>query len=632
MPKKRKAVGIDNLPYEVLKNEKSVKVLTILFNKVFEFGIVPSMWKHTIIKPIPKSSMIDFRMPLQYRAISLISTVSKLYAGVINNRLIIYTEQNNIIVDEQNGFRNKRSCMDHIHTLTTVIRKRKHKGLNTFVAFVDLEKAFDRIDRNLLFYRLLTYNINGKIYNTIKAMYESCKSCININGWITDDFISRYGVKQGDVLSPILFNLYINDLARQIKESELGINLDNLNFSILLYADDMAVISDSEEKLQKMLDIMHEWCNKWRIKINCSKTNVVHFRPASKVRTNSEFHIGSNKIQLVEKYKYLGVVLNEYIDYEITSSTFADVGNRALGGIIHKCKSMNGLRYNTYTTLYDRCITPILDYCSGVWGSKPLFKIDTVQNRAIRYYMGVHKFAPNLAITGDMGWIPSCIRRKINVLKLWNKLLGLDDTRLTKQIFYWDYSNSYLSWCSDVKRIFQEVSMVHCYQNLLRCDITSAKEILLSQFFEKWVHDCTTVSKLRTYVKFKTNFEVEPYLDILSNRKIRSYVSQLRCGILPLRIETGRYGTKYIPECERTCIFCNSGEIESEYHFIFDCVLYETYRKELFTAMSNISPSFLNKDRNGRMKEFMSTIGIRNFSNYIHKSFELRKSILFVST
>ena len=476
------------------------------------------------------------------------------------------------------------------------------------------------------------YNINGKIYNTIKAMYESCKCCININGWITDDFISNYGVKQGDVLSPTLFNLYINDLAKEIKESQLGIDLDNLNLSILLYADDMAIISDTEEKLQKMLDIMYDWCNKWRIKINCNKTNVVHFRPASKVRTNSEFHIGSNRLQLVEKYKYLGVVLNEFMDYEITSSTFADAGNRALGGIIHKCKAINGLRYNTYTTLYERCITPILDYCSGVWGYKTLSKIDTVQHRAIRYYMGVHKFAPNLAITGDMGWIPSCIRRKLNILRLWNKLLSLDDTNLTKQIFYWDYNNPYNSWCSDVKRIFQEVGRLDHYHNFLRCDISSFKEVFLSDFLEKWKHDITTVSKLRTYVKFKTHFEAEPYLDILLNRKSRSYMSQFRCGILPLRIETGRYGTNYIPDSERICILCKSGEIEDEYHFVFDCKQYEIYRKELFSVMCNACPDFLNKNRNERMKELMSKIGIKYFGNYICESFELRKSLLFVAT
>ena len=627
--KSRKAVGLDNIPYEVLKNENSVSILTALFNKVFDLGITPSIWKHTIIKPIPKSNMSDPRIPLQYRAISLISTVGKLYSSVINSRLQLFAETNNLYVDEQNGFRKGRSCIDHVHSLSTVIRKRKRKSLSTFVAFVDLEKAFDRIDRNLLYYRLLSYNINGKIYNAIRAMYSFCKCCVNINGWVTDNFVSNYGVKQGDVLSPTLFNFYINDLALKIKEMNMGIDIDGYNLSILLYADDMAIISDSEEHLQGMLDILHEWCYKWRIRVNCKKTNIVHFRPSSKCRTNYQFSIGETELQVVDRYKYLGIVLTEFLDYEITSSTLAEAGSRALGGMINKSKSINGLRYQSYTTMYDKCVTPILDYCSGVWGFKSHPKIDTVQNRAMRYFLGVHKFAPNLAVTGDMGWIPSIIRRKINILRLWNKLVSLDETRLAKHIFLWDYRNPYGCWCNDVRNIFNDIDGLEYYENLLKCDLNGVLNKIVDSYRNRWKTECSKVSKLRTYVRFKTDFGIEPYLLISFKRKVRSYISQFRCGILPLRVETGRFGTHYIPENERLCNFCNSGNIENEYHFVFDCTIYEIYRTELFDNMYNIYPDLNTLNRDEQMKCFMSREGIKIFSHYLSTSYELRQSILY---
>ena len=122
----------------------------------------------------------------------------------------------------------------------------------------------------------------------------------------------------------------------------------------------------------------------------------------------------------------MGVTLNEFLDYEVVSAVLAEAGCRALGGMIHRSKNINGLRYTYYTTLFDRWVTPILDYCSSVWGYKSSTKIDTVQNRAMRYFMGVHKFAPNLSVIGDMGWWPSNIRRKISMLKLWNRLLNMD--------------------------------------------------------------------------------------------------------------------------------------------------------------------------------------------------------------
>ena len=116
----------------------------------------------------------------------------------------------------------------------------------------------------------------------MKSLYDFCKCSVNINGWITNNFYSNYGVKQGDVPSPTLFNFYINDLAVKIKQENLGINVSDKNISILLYADDMAIMSDSEQNLQKKLYIVSEWCNKWRIKVNCKKTNIVHFRPNNK--------------------------------------------------------------------------------------------------------------------------------------------------------------------------------------------------------------------------------------------------------------------------------------------------------------------------------------------------------------
>ena len=91
--------------------------------------------------------------------------------------------------------------------------------------------------------------------------------------------MSNCGVRQGDSLSPILFALYINDLAREIIDQNKGIKLDNINISILLYADDIVLISESDQNLQDILDYMHRWCFNWKLKLNVDKSSVVHFRP-----------------------------------------------------------------------------------------------------------------------------------------------------------------------------------------------------------------------------------------------------------------------------------------------------------------------------------------------------------------
>ena len=170
--------------------------------------------------------------------------------------------ENGHYVDEQNGFRAKRSCADHIFVLTSILRNRKARGLSTYVAFIDAEKAFDKVDRNLLLYKLLLCGVNGSMYSALKNVYRDSMNCVSVNGWLTDWFPTLQGVKQGDTISPTLFGIYINDLVREINNEGCGINIGNRSVSCLLFADDLALISDSEENLQRMLNTLNTWCNK----------------------------------------------------------------------------------------------------------------------------------------------------------------------------------------------------------------------------------------------------------------------------------------------------------------------------------------------------------------------------------
>ena len=139
---------------------------------------------------------------MNFRGVSLLSCISKLYSAFMNKRLSYYLEKKNDgTADEQNGFRPNRSCEDHIFSLNSILRN----NTSVFATFIDLKKAFDFIDRDLLLYKLLLAKIDGKMYDSIKSIYISTTSCIRINGKLTDWFDCKTGVKQGDCLSPTIF-------------------------------------------------------------------------------------------------------------------------------------------------------------------------------------------------------------------------------------------------------------------------------------------------------------------------------------------------------------------------------------------------------------------------------------------
>ena len=214
-----KSSGVDEIPVEVLKNDCAINILYRLFSICFSTGIIPDDWNYSIISPIPKSSTGDIRDPLNYRGISLAPACYKLYCGVLNMRLETWVTENDILHDEQNGFRKSRSTLDHLSTLTSIIEMRKAMKKDTFVSFIDFSKAYDSIPRHVLWSKLKDMGLGGRLYNALISLYKTVKSCVRLNGWSTDFFNVKCGLKQGCLLSPLLFNLYINDPVSDMKLS-----------------------------------------------------------------------------------------------------------------------------------------------------------------------------------------------------------------------------------------------------------------------------------------------------------------------------------------------------------------------------------------------------------------------------
>ena len=158
----------------------------------------------------------------------------------------------------------------------------------------------------MILYKLLLNKVDGKLYNSVESIYQCSKSCVRINSKLTSWFGCNTGVKQGDNVSPTLF-IFINGLVKEINDFNLWVDLLETKLSLLLYADDIALVVKSAEYLQCMLNKLHQWCKRWRVLINTNKSKCVHFRKPRTKETNFEFTVGKHKLEKVENYKYLWI-------------------------------------------------------------------------------------------------------------------------------------------------------------------------------------------------------------------------------------------------------------------------------------------------------------------------------------
>ena len=625
--KNKKATGEDEIPNGVIKCTGVRLFLHQLFNKCFEIGQIPTTWLNALIRPIPKGANKDPYVPLNYRAISLVSCVSKVYSGLLNNRIVGYFNELNLFPEEQNGFRKNRSCEDHIFSLSSIVKNRLAQNKSTYCTFVDLEKAFDWVNRDLLFFKLLCHNIDGKMYRAVQSLLGKTKSCIELNGCLKSDWFDiTTGVRQGDSLSPTLFSIFINDLVSHLKENGPLLKMGNIEINMLLYADDMVLIGETENALQVLLNEMYKWCQNWRLKVNETKTKVVHFRTQNSPCTENIFMYGDAELEMVKQYKYLGIILDDHLNFNDCIKALADSSGRALGGIISKFKCLKNVGYETFTKLYKSGVQPISEYAAGVWGHHKALHIDTIQNRAMRYYLGVHKFAANAAIIADMGWNKPIYDRYICLSKFWNRVIQMSDDRLTKQIFMYDFSTCSKNWCSDMKKVFVKLDLEHIFHSKSLCDIEQLKTKSADLMHKNWKAELDKKPKLRSFRTYKTDMKPESYVQHCYNRQLRSFLAQIRCGILPLKIETGRF--KNQPLDERMCEMCHLGKVESELHFLCECPLYNNYRDTLYGNVSIYYPNFQTLSQQSKF-EYLMKYRWREVSKFIEHSWNVRRNKMY---
>lgn len=620
--KNGKASGDDLIINEYIKSTSRMlmPIYVKLFNIIFNTGNVPETWLVGNIIPFYKNKG-EKCDPKNYRPITILSCLGKLFTSVLNNRLNDFVENSLLLNENQSGFRNGYSTTDSILSLHFLFELLKLKKKKLYCAFIDFAKAFDTVWRPGLWSKLLKTSINGKMYDVIVNMYSNIKSRV-FNGCEHSDFFPcEVGVRQGENLSPLLFSLYVNDLEDFLQsknivglksisdEIESELNLFLKLFTIL-YADDTVLLSESPTDLQKQLDSLNNYCNIWKLKVNVDKSKIVIFSKG-RLPNNMSFKYNDINIDIVSEFTYLGVLLSRSGSFAKAKKANAEKATRAMYDILRKGRIHN-LSIECQLDLFDKVIQPILLYGCEVWGTGNNSIIERVHLKFCKLLMHGKKSTPDFMVYGELGRYPLDIFIKLRIIKYWTKLVLGKQEKLPSVLYNLalrKYQNN-VTWLKYVKSILDVGGLSYVWNNQyalnpnwLYCTI---KQNLTDQFRQLWLSDLQNSPKSLNYRIYKEDYKLEDYFKILDDKNIITFC-RFRTLNHKLPIESGRW--QNINRENRKCLLCNTNNIGDEFHYIFTCCFFHYDRKKLLKA------KYINRPNAMKFKELMNSKNPSDLNN-----------------
>ena len=504
------------------------------------------------------------------------------------------------------AFLPENRTVDHVFTLRTLIDKYVHYHKEkVYACFVDFRKAFDSVWHEGLFYKLLKTNIGGNLYNLMKSLYCNSTCSIKIGENKTQPFSYSRGVRQGCILSPLLFNLYLNNLPHLFENtlSDPFVLPNGKKINSLFYADDLVILSRSKTGLQNCLNALSLYCDKWKLKINPKKTKIMIFQKRPKKSIDINFNIGSESIEIVQEYAYLGTRLTPTGNFTLALEHLKEKALHALSSI-RKRTILNKLNPNTASQIFDTMVFPILSYSSEVWGmyTKQDFKkwdsspIEKIHLKFCKRYLEVNNKASNIACRAELDRLPLLIPINQKIMKYFVYLNNKDNDSIGKQSFLMSknlHSMNNSGYFSNFINMFEQYNLTSLDAESLDNDkIRRYTTEMREKYLFFWRHSLENSKKIEFYKTFKDEYSTSDYLYQLRHYDERQNFVKFKISNHKLMIEHGRYQIDHLPRENRLCPLCNSNQVEDEINFLFQCNKYSVQRQAFINQINRIIPDF----------------------------------------
>ena len=557
-----KSAGEDKLTYEFYKYStvEFQELLAQSFNYIYENGLYDECFKISILFPIFKKG--DRSIVSNYRGISFMNCVAKILMGVLTERLTVWVTQNKTINEFQAGFRRKYSTVDNVYNLCAIVNLKLNEKKKVYAFFVDFRAAFDKVSRQQLFYKLNTLGISTKFVNFIRCIYKTTKFKVWSGKDYSEEFETIIGLKQGCLMSPILFSLYMNDLHDCLKG---GLYIDDLNVRVLLYADDIVILADDVDVLQKMIWKLEEYCDTWNMEVNLDKSAIMVFRNGGRLSTNEKLKFKGNYIYITTEYTYLRVILTPKLSFQKHLESRNAMTKSGINSLWKEFLGNDSVSLSAKYKMFDAVSRSIQCYAGQIWGYCMFETVDKLQMYFIKKILRLPDCTPTYGLILETGINNThfyALQLHMNFVR--KTLFEYSEDRLPKKLSVKIIQKG-IFWITNLNRLgdrfginFDSSDTNVSWQHKTNLLIVNLQKAYRDGMWEK------AMASSRIYKDLDHNVGGSYIMNQLERYKI-TWIFKCRVDLIILNKNT-------------ICSLCNLNEFETLQHFIGRCAILKRIR------------------------------------------------------
>ena len=645
-------------------------ILHKLFNALFTSGEYVREWSLASLTAVFKKG--DAADLDNYRAIAVGAVLGKLYSVLLDTRLSVAAEKHGWRAEGQAGFRPKKSTVDHVFVLRQLIETAQlgPKQPPLYACFVDFRKAYDKVRRDYLVRRLAELGVHGPMLQAIVQMYWSAPLVPKVGTVLGPHIDSTCGVKQGDPLSPLLFGLFIDEFEQWLlrRHPHAGVRLEGRLVQMLLYADDMVLLADTPQTLQRQLDLLHEFCLTKDMEVNVPKTEIVVFRHSQRPVAGAgvwSWQYNGQPLQVSAEFRYLGIILHDTRGVMAAVPSLVTAAKRATYAMISRFRVCKIRDIALKLKLFQALVAPIMQYCGEIWGPDLLVpcrtvdhivsnQLQQVQSAFLRNLGRLRTTANTQVLHREFCMQPVARAWVYGALKLWERLRAAPPDSLLGAALRGSISLQHnrvrpVSWAGKFFALLSGLAadgsrdptgVIADFVTRKGCEgpaggllappfvpVYDAWDGLLQAPWQNLASDPRTAPsdgvRLVTYDKwFAVPAVPDAQLEPGFPQCMPAYVKhtggipfpqvkqliQFRCSAHHLRVETGRWERPQLARGERVCEKCTRGVVEDELHVLFECPAYSSVRtqfSDLFAPLGGIEQAARSVKAPGQFSAFM---------------------------